>query len=86
MTSSSSLDVYINHQSGNLVGNEPSSRAEACSLPQIRPLNTPMRCSSAENSIGKNANLSADLSEKGNNVYPIVFIISSQVIRLSLCC
>lgn len=63
--SSSSLDIYLNHQIGNQIPNEHLSKSGACSPPPIKPPNTPKRCSSVETNIVKNANLSAGPSEKG---------------------
>ncbi|XP_028105648.1 protein TIFY 4B-like isoform X1 [Camellia sinensis] len=61
--SSASLDIYLNHQMGNQTQNERSNRSDACSPPQIRPPNTPTRCSSVDN-IVKNAYLSVALNDK----------------------
>ncbi|CAL5353745.1 unnamed protein product [Camellia sinensis] len=54
-STSASMDIYLNHQIGNLAQNEHSNRSDACSSPQIRPPTTPTRCGSAENNIVKHA-------------------------------
>ncbi|KAF5930427.1 hypothetical protein HYC85_031300 [Camellia sinensis] len=54
-STSASMDIYLNHQIGNLAQNEHSNRSYACSSPQIRPPTTPTRCGSAENNIVKHA-------------------------------
>ncbi|XAR58576.1 hypothetical protein NMG60_11014028 [Bertholletia excelsa] len=61
---SASLDIYLSHQMGNQTPNESSNRSDTCSPPQIRPPNTPTRCSSVENNIVNNPNLSAGLFVK----------------------
>ncbi|XP_052169975.1 protein TIFY 4B-like isoform X2 [Diospyros lotus] len=61
--SSTSLDIYLNHQLGP-IQNEHSNRGDAGSSPQIRPPNTPARSSSMENNIVKNANLAAGPNDK----------------------
>ncbi|KAL7172452.1 hypothetical protein ACSBR2_032027 [Camellia fascicularis] len=54
-STSASMDMYLNHQIGNLAQNEHSNRSNACSSPQIRPPTNPTRCGSVENNIVKHA-------------------------------
>ncbi|KAI3460904.1 hypothetical protein Pfo_017567 [Paulownia fortunei] len=61
ITSCSSLDMYFNHQRDNQIPNEPLSRSDTCSPPQIRPPSTPKRCSSVDNDSLKNVCASTDL-------------------------
>ncbi|KAF5189385.1 Tify 4b [Thalictrum thalictroides] len=59
--SSSSLEMFLNHQLGDQYLNEQSSQSRACSPSQPRPPHTPTRCSSVENQV-KNVVFSIDLN------------------------
>ncbi|KAF8388110.1 hypothetical protein HHK36_026776 [Tetracentron sinense] len=67
-SSSSRLQMYLNHQVGSQVPNEQPSRSSTSSPPQPRPPHTPTRCSSVENQV-KNV----DLSDKGKLQSPLSF-------------
>ncbi|PIA45047.1 hypothetical protein AQUCO_01700538v1 [Aquilegia coerulea] len=60
--SSSSLEIYLNHQLGDQYLNEKSSQSRACSPPQPRAPHTPTRCSSVENQV-TNVVFSIDLND-----------------------
>ncbi|KAF8392325.1 hypothetical protein HHK36_022667 [Tetracentron sinense] len=63
-SSSSRLQMYLNHQVRSQTPNEQSSQSGTCSPPQPRPPHTPTRCSSVENQTN-NVNFSVDLNKKG---------------------
>ncbi|KAJ8547556.1 hypothetical protein K7X08_011142 [Anisodus acutangulus] len=64
MSSSASLDIYLNYQTGNHTPNELSSRSNTCSPPTIRLSAAPAPSGSMDNILQMNANASAFLNEK----------------------
>ncbi|KAJ8543144.1 hypothetical protein K7X08_005667 [Anisodus acutangulus] len=64
MSSSASLDIYLNHRTGNHTPNELSSRSNTCSPPTIRLSTAPAPSGSMDNILQMNANASAFLNEK----------------------
>ena len=67
MPSSTSLDIYLNHQVGDQIPNEQSNQSDACSLSHSRTPHISTPCSMVEN-MTKPTNLSANLSIKGDTV------------------
>ncbi|KAG9148529.1 hypothetical protein Leryth_025206 [Lithospermum erythrorhizon] len=59
-TSSAGLDIYYNHQLANVLNQHPNI-GDTHSLPQIRPPNTPARCSSPENHTNDSAGLNGKM-------------------------
>ncbi|XP_059298887.1 protein TIFY 4B-like isoform X1 [Lycium ferocissimum] len=64
MSSPASLDIYLNHRTGNHTPNELSSRSNTCSPPTIRLSAAPAPSGSMDNTLQLNANTSAFLNDK----------------------
>lgn len=65
MSSSASLDIYLNHRTGNHTSNELSSRSNTCSPPTIRLSAAPAPSGSVDKIHQMDANSSAFLNDKG---------------------
>lgn len=64
VSSSASLDIYLNHRTGNHTPNELSSRSNTCSPPTIRLSAAPAPSGSMDNILHLDANASAFLNKK----------------------
>lgn len=64
MSSSASLDIYLNHRTGNHTPNELSSRSHTCSPPAMRLSAAPAPSGSMDNILQMDANSSAFLNNK----------------------
>ncbi|KAM3248563.1 protein TIFY 4B isoform X1 [Capsicum annuum] len=64
MSSSASLDIYLNHRTGNHTSNELSSRSNTCSPPTIRLSAAPAPSGSVDKIHQMDANSSAFLNDK----------------------
>lgn len=70
VSSSASLDIYLNHRTGNHTPNELSSRSNTCSPPTIRLSAAPAPSGSMDNILQLDANASAFLNKKGEFLFP----------------
>lgn len=70
VSSSASLDIYLNHRTGNHTPNELSSRSNTCSPPTIRLSAAPAPSGSMDNILHLDANASAFLNKKGEFLFP----------------
>ncbi|PHU22091.1 hypothetical protein BC332_07198 [Capsicum chinense] len=66
MSSSASLDIYLNHRTGNHTSNELSSRSNTCSPPTIRLSAAPAPSGSVDKIHQMDANSSAFLNDKAS--------------------
>ncbi|CAN4093395.1 unnamed protein product [Withania somnifera] len=69
MSSSASLEIYLNHRTGNHTLNELSSRSNTCSPPAMRLSATPAPSGSMDNILQMDANASAFLNKKGEFLF-----------------
>ncbi|KAF9682926.1 hypothetical protein SADUNF_Sadunf05G0158600 [Salix dunnii] len=60
---SASSDIFSSHRVGDQISNDHWNLSDACSPPQPRPPQTPIRCNSADD-VAKNGTLKADLNDK----------------------
>ncbi|KAJ6306599.1 hypothetical protein OIU78_021840 [Salix suchowensis] len=60
---SGSLDIFSSHRVGDQISNDHWKLNDACSPPQPRPPQTPIRCNSVDD-VAKNGTLKADLNDK----------------------